>query len=93
MTLNPADVMEAWCHERGYVCLIEEIGGRPIKAGHRSARPTSSAGSIRSKRWKRYMTSTRPQQFGSHRRRLAIDSVALSRGEEIGTFCSQSTAK
>jgi len=32
MTLNPADVYEAWCHQRGYVCFIEEIGGRPIKA-------------------------------------------------------------
>jgi hypothetical protein len=33
MTLNPADVYEAWCHQRGYICFIEEIGGRPIKAG------------------------------------------------------------
>lgn len=33
MTLDPADVSEAWCHQRGYVCLIEEIGGRPIAAG------------------------------------------------------------
>jgi hypothetical protein len=33
MTLDPASVLEAWCHQRGYVCLIEEIGGRPIKAG------------------------------------------------------------
>jgi hypothetical protein len=33
MTLDPADVYEAWCHQRGYVCLIEEIGGRPIKPG------------------------------------------------------------
>ncbi|HSI62590.1 MAG TPA: hypothetical protein VLE43_05710 [Candidatus Saccharimonadia bacterium] len=33
MTLNPADVYEAWCHQRNYVCFIEEIGGRPIKAG------------------------------------------------------------
>jgi len=33
MTLKPADVYEAWCHQRGYVCFIEEIGGRPIKAG------------------------------------------------------------
>jgi uncharacterized membrane protein YbhN (UPF0104 family) len=33
MTLDPASVSEAWCHQRGYVCLIEEIGGRPIKAG------------------------------------------------------------
>ena len=33
MTLNPADVYEAWCNQRDYVCLIEEIGGRPIKEG------------------------------------------------------------
>lgn len=33
MTLNPADTSEAWCHERGYVCMIEEIGERPIQAG------------------------------------------------------------
>lgn len=33
MTLQPDVVSEAWCHERGYVCLIEEFGGRPIKAG------------------------------------------------------------
>lgn len=33
MTLEPAAVSEAWCHQRGYVCLIEEIGGRPIRAG------------------------------------------------------------
>jgi hypothetical protein len=33
MTLDPSDVSEAWCHQRSYVCMIEEIGGRPIKAG------------------------------------------------------------
>lgn len=33
MTLNPDDVHEAWCHERGYVCMIEELGGRPTKPG------------------------------------------------------------
>ena len=33
MTLNPSDVYEAWCHQRGYVCMIEEFGGRPVKAG------------------------------------------------------------
>jgi hypothetical protein len=33
MTLNPADVVEAWCHQRGYVCLIEELHGRAVKAG------------------------------------------------------------
>lgn len=33
MTLDPTDVSEAWCHQRGYVCFIEEFGGRPVKAG------------------------------------------------------------
>jgi hypothetical protein len=33
MTLDPAAVSETWCHQRGYVCFIEEIGGRRIKAG------------------------------------------------------------
>ena len=33
MTLDPAIVYEAWCHERGYVCFIQEIGGVPVKAG------------------------------------------------------------
>jgi hypothetical protein len=33
MTLAPGAVHEAWCHQRGYVCMIEEIGGRPTRAG------------------------------------------------------------
>lgn len=33
MTLDPDVVHEAWCHQRGYVCMIEEFGGRPVKAG------------------------------------------------------------
>jgi len=33
MTLDPAAVSEAWCHQRGYVCFIEEIGGRRVAAG------------------------------------------------------------
>jgi len=33
MTLDPQAVYEAWCHQRGYISFIEEIGGRPIKAG------------------------------------------------------------
>jgi hypothetical protein len=33
MTLDPSVVYEAWCHQRGYVCMIEEFGGRPVKAG------------------------------------------------------------
>jgi hypothetical protein len=33
MTLDPSVVSEAWCHQRGYVCMIQEFGGRPIKPG------------------------------------------------------------
>jgi hypothetical protein len=33
MTLDPTLVWEAWCHQRGYVCFIEEIGGYPVRAG------------------------------------------------------------
>jgi len=33
MTLEPSVVHEGWCHQRGYVCMIEEFGGRPIKPG------------------------------------------------------------
>jgi hypothetical protein len=33
MTLDPSVVYEAWCHQRGYVCLIEEFGGKPIQPG------------------------------------------------------------
>jgi hypothetical protein len=33
MTLDPAAVSEAWCHQRGYICFIEELHGRKVKAG------------------------------------------------------------
>ncbi|MHC4994267.1 MAG: hypothetical protein ACYTGQ_04350 [Planctomycetota bacterium] len=33
MVLEPSVVHEAWCHERGYICMILEFGGRPIQAG------------------------------------------------------------
>jgi outer membrane protein assembly factor BamB len=33
MTLDPAAVFEAWCHQRGYVCFIQELHGKPVKAG------------------------------------------------------------
>lgn len=33
MTLDPGLVSEAWCHQRGYVCFIEELHGRAVKAG------------------------------------------------------------
>ena len=33
MTLDPSVVSEAWCHQRGYVCFIEEFGERPVKLG------------------------------------------------------------
>jgi hypothetical protein len=33
MTLDPAEVSEAWCHQRGYICFIEEINRTRVKAG------------------------------------------------------------
>jgi hypothetical protein len=33
MTLDPARVSEAWCHERGYVCFIQELHGKKVKPG------------------------------------------------------------
>ena len=33
MTLDTSVVHEAWCHQRGYVCMIEEFGGEPVEAG------------------------------------------------------------
>jgi len=37
MTLEPGIVSETWCHQRGYVCLIQEIGRLPMKPGDRFA--------------------------------------------------------
>ena len=59
MTLDPAIVSEAWCHQRGYVCMIEEFGERPIKAGEIVlAPPSSSATSTASKKPRRSTTPT-----------------------------------
>jgi hypothetical protein len=33
MTLDPATVSEAWCHQRGHICFIEELHGKKVKAG------------------------------------------------------------
>ena len=33
ITLDPAEVSEAWCHQRGYVSFIEELHGRRVRAG------------------------------------------------------------
>lgn len=33
LTLDPTAVSEAWCHQRGYVCLIQENHRRQVKAG------------------------------------------------------------
>jgi hypothetical protein len=33
ITLDPRIVAEAWCHQRGYVCFIEEIGRLPVRSG------------------------------------------------------------
>lgn len=35
MTLDPAEVSEAWCHERGYVCFIEELHRRHVHRGEK----------------------------------------------------------
>ena len=33
LTFDPAEVYEAWCHQRGYVCFIQELHGRRVRAG------------------------------------------------------------
>ena len=33
LTLQPEAVYEAWCHQRGYVCFIQELGGRKVERG------------------------------------------------------------
>lgn len=33
LTLDPAATSEAWCHQRGYICMIEELHKRKVKAG------------------------------------------------------------
>ncbi|MCX7598338.1 MAG: hypothetical protein N2512_05660, partial [Armatimonadetes bacterium] len=33
MCLEPAAVYESWCHQRGYVCMIHDTGGRAVKVG------------------------------------------------------------
>jgi hypothetical protein len=33
LTFDPAEVSEAWCHQRGYVCFIQELHRRHVKAG------------------------------------------------------------
>jgi hypothetical protein len=33
LTLDPAEVSEAWCHQRGYVCFIEELHQKRVRAG------------------------------------------------------------
>ena len=33
MTLDPAAVSEAWCHQRTYVCFIQELHGKKVRAG------------------------------------------------------------
>jgi hypothetical protein len=33
MTFDPAEVAEAWCHQRGYVCFIQELHRRKVRAG------------------------------------------------------------
>jgi len=35
MTLDPSLVAEAWCHQRGYVCFIQELCGRDVAVGEK----------------------------------------------------------
>ena len=37
ITLDPEMVSEAWCHQRGYVCFIQEIGQMPVGVGEHFA--------------------------------------------------------
>jgi hypothetical protein len=33
MTLDPSATSEAWCHQRGYICFIQELHQKKVKAG------------------------------------------------------------
>jgi hypothetical protein len=33
LTLDPAATVEAWCHQRGYICFIQELHGKKVRAG------------------------------------------------------------
>lgn len=33
MTLDPTVTSEAWCHQRGYICFIQELHQKKVKAG------------------------------------------------------------
>lgn len=33
MTLDPAATVQAWCHQRGYICFIQELHGKKVRAG------------------------------------------------------------
>jgi hypothetical protein len=33
MTLDPVATSEAWCHQRGYICFIQELHMRKVKSG------------------------------------------------------------
>jgi hypothetical protein len=49
MTLDPAVVHEAWCHQRGYVCLIEDRGdGANLRRAQGAHRPRSDSGRMAS---------------------------------------------
>jgi hypothetical protein len=33
LTLDPAETCEAWCHQRNYICFIQELHRKKVKAG------------------------------------------------------------
>jgi hypothetical protein len=76
MTLDPTDVYEGWCHQRGYVCMIQEIGGRDYSAGDkiRAAYAIGWFDSIDE------MNAVYDQHRGS--RSFSVDGGVLSRTKE-----------
>lgn len=77
MTLDPAMVHEAWCHQRGYVCMIEEIGGYPVKSGE----SFSAAFIIGFFDSRTEMEATYDQYRGMNRLEVTPDGWKLSRRE------------
>ena len=76
MTLEPSVVCEAWCHQRGYVCMIEEFGGRPIRPGQSfSAAFLVGYFDTLEEANRVYDAAQGPHGAGSYQRKLEIDKA------------------
>jgi len=75
MTLDPSIVHEAWCHQRGYVCMIEEFGGGRSRPVNRSVVRSSLVTSIRSTRCTRSTTLQGLHRADRQRRPLGADAA------------------